>query len=326
MGFGCAAWLICFNLFRLPRPDLLGEISVLNKRYKTKSKNNPLFNRATSAVIEKLEDRCMLYGDTTTVESLPYDLSFNTANNGGITDVNGVGTGFTFVQPNKNTTATSTPEYNPGLIDVNTTTGVLDLTTTGNATNGGPWEGDNTLVNGLQTTFDASTTTGAWTITTRLQGPLSNLSNPSDQGGIYFGPNDDNYIKLVAAAQPSPNNQVLQFVDEINQTTHTIPAANSYTNIGSFSSINTLDLRISGDPTSGTILGFYRINGGSFVELGQQFTYTGATKSLFFNQAEPAGIIAMAKNNLAPIQVGFDSFDIEPGTPTDHQRPYRVGR
>jgi fibronectin type 3 domain-containing protein len=301
----------------MPRAELLGEIFVLKQRYgnkkSRKTQNKSVVGQATNTIVERLEDRTMLYGDTTTVEPLPYDLFFNT-NNGGISDTNGVGTGFTFVQPNKNTTGTSSPEYSPSLINDNTATGVLNLTTTGNATNGGPWEGDNSLVNGLQTTFNA--TTGAWTITVQLQGnpTLSYLSTASDQGGIYFGPNDDNYIKLVAAAQPSPNNQVIQFVDEINQTTHTIPSANSYTNIGSFSSINTLDLRMSGDPTSGTVIGFYSINGGAFVPLGQQFNYTGANESMFFSPTARAGIIAMAKNNLTPIQVGFDSFGIDPGT------------
>lgn len=278
-------------------------------------------------VIERLEQRCLMYGNLSTVEPLPVTLDFN-QDNGGVVDSAGVGTGFTFIQQNKNTNvATSSfPEYNPALISIprnpdNTFKGILNLTTTGNATNGGPYEGDNTLVNNLETTFDA--TTGAFTITASLVGPLTNIKDASDQGGIMFGPDQDNYIKLVAAAQPSPNNQVIQFMDEAKSGstfTHTYATASTYTNVGAFSAITSLDLRISGDPTTGKIIGFYRINGGSYIKLSQEFNYTGTTASSFFSPTARAGLIAMAKNNLAPITVSFDKFSIEQGTPAS-QRP-----
>jgi fibronectin type 3 domain-containing protein len=297
---------------------------VLKQRNK---KSASVFDRAVSAVIEPLEERCMMYGDTTTVQALPYDLFFN-ANNGGVVDAHGAGTGFSSVEPNKNTNAATSffPEYNNTLISETNPdgsfTGALALTTTGNATNGGPYEGDNTLVNGLQTTFDAST--GAFSVTVRLQGPLSNLAAASEQGGLFFGPDEDNYIKLVAAAQPSPNNQVLQFIDETKSGStyvHQIAPANTYTTIPNttFASINTLDLRITGIPSTGTIIGSYRVNGvGPFVPLQQQFTYTGATAAMFFSTTAHAGITAMAKNNLTPIQVSFDSFSIDPFVSNDN--------
>ena len=65
-------------------------------------------------------------------------------------------------------------------------------------------------MNALQTQFNA--TTGSFTLTTRLVGPLGFLKAASEQGGLVFGPDQDNYIKLVAVAQP--NGQFLQFVDE----------------------------------------------------------------------------------------------------------------
>ncbi len=54
-----------------------------------------------------------------------------------------------------------------------------------------------------------SPSTSGFTIKTRLVGPLNFLAAASEQGGISFGPDQDNYVKLVAVAQP--NGQFLQF-------------------------------------------------------------------------------------------------------------------
>src|SRR5690606_23483118 len=136
--------------------------------------------------------------------TLPFILDFS-SDQGEILDKDGEGTGFTRLQENK-----LGNQYQPQLIDLDTTTGVLKLTTTGNSSNGGPRDGDNTLVNGLETQFDA--TTSGWSITARLLGPLTNLAFPYQQGGIFFGPDQHNHVKLVAVAHNG--GQFLEFVDE----------------------------------------------------------------------------------------------------------------
>jgi hypothetical protein len=277
------------------------------KKASSSSKKNLItaeLGRAMLPVIESLEGRCLMSGDTTTVQALPFTLNFDSAVPGTMADAGSQGTGFTFVQPNKNGN-----EYQPSLISLQTASSVLNITTTGTSTAGGSWEADNSLVDALNTQFNG--TTGAFTITTRLKGPLSYLASPSEQGGVTFGPDDDNYVKFVAVSQPS--GQMLQFVDEQKPTgatsfTHAITS--SYTSIGSFANINTLDLRISGDPSTGKVTGAYAINGGSFVNVSQSVTLSGAEGTAFFNAASRAGLIAMAKNNLAPISVSFDSFSI----------------
>src|SRR4051794_20765577 len=75
-------------------------------------------------VFEALEQRQLL--STTTVQTLPFSLDFG-ADKGEITDKDGQGTGFTRVQAN-----TAGNQYNPSLIDLDTTGGVLKLTTSGN--------------------------------------------------------------------------------------------------------------------------------------------------------------------------------------------------
>ena len=136
------------------------------------------------------------------------------------------------------------------MIDLDTGGGLLKITSTGNSTAGSNYGSDNSLVNGLQAQFNA-TVNGGFTISTRLVGPLSNLTNPSAQGGLLFGPDADNYVKLVAVA--TTNGQVLQFLDEQGGSTHALGGGGATENIGAFSVINSLDLLISGDASSGTI-------------------------------------------------------------------------
>ena len=139
-----------------------------------------------------------------TIQTLPFFLDFGT-DRAELVDKDGQGTGFTRVQANKNAN-----EYQPALIDLDTTLGRLKLTTTGTSTAASNSRGDNTLVNALETQFNA--TTSGFKITTRLVGPLDYLNNPSEQAGIMFGPDQDNFIKLVAISQPG--GQVIQFADE----------------------------------------------------------------------------------------------------------------
>ncbi|HEX4794917.1 MAG TPA: Ig-like domain-containing protein [Humisphaera sp.] len=252
--------------------------------------------RATSPVIEGLEQRTLLSS------TLPFVLNFNQSA-GGIFDATGQGTGFTAVEPNKLST-----EYQPNLIHLNTAAGELDFTTVGTTTSGSNYESDNTQVNALQTTFDG--TTSGFTLTTRLKGPLSQIAAPYEQAGIFFGPDQDNWVKIVAIDMPAKG-QVLQFTDEQNRTTHAIL---TYTNIGNFASANTLDLRLTGDAATGQVFASYSLNGGAFIAATGAVTFSGAEKAAFFNANSVGGIFDSSKNNLAPISVGFTHFEIDPGT------------
>jgi len=78
-------------------------------------------------VLEDLEGRRLM--STSTVQSLPFSLDFS-SDKDEIQDKDGQGTGFTRVQGNKNGS-----EYQADLIDLDTATGVLKITTAGNSTN-----------------------------------------------------------------------------------------------------------------------------------------------------------------------------------------------
>ena len=80
--------------------------------------------RAIRPEVEKLEERQLLSGDPlayqNVIQTLPYSLNFQSAQNG-VFDTNGLGTGFTLVQPNKNGT-----QYQPSLVYLNTAIGELE--------------------------------------------------------------------------------------------------------------------------------------------------------------------------------------------------------
>src|SRR5947208_2861991 len=132
-------------------------------------------------VLENLEERRLL--STSTVQTLPFSLDFS-SDKGEILDKDGQGTGFTRMQTNKNGN-----EYQANLIDLVTGTGVLKITTTGNSTNGSNSGSDNTQVDALETQFNG--TSNSFTIQARLIGPLSNIAAQYQQGGIFFGPDQD---------------------------------------------------------------------------------------------------------------------------------------
>jgi fibronectin type 3 domain-containing protein len=260
---------------------------------------------AIHPVMEKLEGRQLMSGDPlayqNVIQTLPYSLNFTSPQNG-VFDTNGLGTGFTRLQVNRLGT-----QYQQALINMNTAAGELDLTTQGTSTTGSNYGTDNTLVNALETQFDG--TTSGFTITTRLKGPLGALNANYDSGGVYFGPDDDNYIKLVAEYD-STKGQTLQFVDEQGGTTHTV---NSYQSIGSFANVTSLDLRLTGDAATGQVTASYAVNGGVFTQMPGTVALTGTEAKAFFNSAARGGILALSRNSLPPITVAFSHFEIDAG-------------
>ncbi len=261
--------------------------------------------RAVRSVVELLEGRQLFAGDPLAfqdvVQTLPYSLDFTQEVNG-VFDNAGQSTGFTRVQTN-----TAGTQYQPALINLNTAAGELDITTTGTSAAGSNFGLDNSQVNALETQFDG--TTSGFTITARLKGSLSYMNAAYDGGGIYFGPDQDNYIKLIAEYD-AVKGQTLQFADEQGPSTHTV---NAYTNIGSFANIVTLDLKLTGDAGAGTVTGSYSVNGGAWIAMPQSVTLTGTEAAIFFNSASRAGIIASNKNDLPGVTVAFTHFGIDPG-------------
>src|SRR5262245_56869227 len=252
-------------------------------------------------VLENLEGRRLL--SASTVQTLPFNLDFS-SDKGEILDKDGQGTGFTRVQANKNGN-----EYQANLVDLVTGSGVLKISTTGNATNGSNSGSDNTQVDALETQFNG--TAGAFTVQARILGPLSFITAQYQQGGIYFGPDQDNFVKLVAVY--GSNGPVLQFKDELGGAAATLSSSVQNINVGSFANINTLDLRIIGDPSTAKISGAYSINGGSFVTISSSLTLSAPNKAKFFTSTSRGGVMQNNKGAATPVTITYDNFSITSG-------------
>lgn len=265
---------------------------------------------AWATPLESLEHRQHM--DAAAVQSTPFALDFNSDINDSVKDKNGKGTGFTRVQDNAAHNA-----YQPDKIELDTAAGTLKITTVGSALYGSSGGTDNAQTNALETQFNGNQK--GFTIETRLIGPLSNLNDRYEQAGIYFGADQDNYIKL--AAMRNWNGQYLGFEDEYSNgtggVTTTRNGTNAQTNIGSFASINTLDLRIVGDASTGVVSAYWRVNSdnGAFSQVGFSITIAADKRATFFSATSRAGIIAAHKNDIGPITATFDSFKITGGTP-----------
>ena len=159
--------------------------------------------------------------------------------------------------------------------------------TFGTDTTGSNGGQDNTLVNGLRTNFDASA--GKFAVGTKLNGPL-NLTSGNQQGGVMFGPDQDNFVKLVAInTNGAP---AIEFFAEQNGTGATqgtrIPIPNA-------ASVTSLELFLLGDPNAGTVQAAYRIDGGNLVTMPNTVTLTGTQIGRFFAEQAKGGIITQHK-------------------------------
>src|SRR5438093_11938396 len=99
---------------------------------------------ARRAVVESLESRTLFAGDFNAGVALPYQLDFNRSR-AGVVDRDGSGTGFTWVQPNRDGT-----ELDTSKMDLRIGAGFLRLLSVG--TN---YDATNTLKNALTVRYSA---------------------------------------------------------------------------------------------------------------------------------------------------------------------------
>ena len=250
------------------------------------------FRSRSRPLAEKLESRRLLSGgDPTSGYALPISLDFNKPA-GGVTDQAGRGTGFTWVQPNRLGSG-----YDSSKVVLKPGAGLLRLYATGADADTTNYEAVNDLSNVLNLRFSASSK--PFVISTRLNGPFPQLTTSAQQGGIIFGPDEDDYVKLVVGVTAGGTG--LEFLDEQKfKTGYRHSLSPEITDIGSLTSIQTLDLYLSCDPKSDTVRALYRINGGDVIQLGQTLTLKGDKASAFFSNAGYSGIMQVQNDNTGP--------------------------
>jgi glucose/arabinose dehydrogenase/N-acetylneuraminic acid mutarotase len=231
---------------------------------------------------------------------LPYLLDF-TQNHGKILDKNNVGTGFTYIdQP------TNSSGYLPQNLTMNTAApGTLRVTTTNGIMFGAANSQDNALAVGI----DAPSQTSV--LETTLLNPPAGSGN-YEQGGLWFGNNEDNYVKLDIISTSA--GRVIEYVMEVNGS----KSASKTTGALNLSNSNVL-LRLSANPSNRTITAYYQVNGGSTVQLGsfvapsEFFSFDAAGIDPTIGTRSFGGIYATHRHGTTPLSYTFDHFSIKAG-------------
>ncbi|RAJ11492.1 malectin domain-containing carbohydrate-binding protein, partial [Arenibacter echinorum] len=262
--------------------------------------------------------------------TLPVNLNFD-GNQGGI-----LSTGFTMVDP-PSTILTGDDDINdddvPGLVaqNISLSSGVLNVTAT-KGINYSQLSGTpnstftNSQMNALGVGFEASSNVidiAAVIDQPNFTGSLNGGDNGSQQAGIWFGLNENNFVKLVVV-KANTTQQKIQFALE-----HTDPnnAANliiTELNTGNFntSGVSQINFRISIDPSDNSVRGFYSLDGGSEIQVGQSGTDFLTAPTTFLNGTDHdnnigsnnlifAGIMTTTRRATGgSMVISYDSFSV----------------
>jgi hypothetical protein len=220
---------------------------------------------------------------------LPHSLDFD-EDHGGIRDGNGVGTGFTYIDP-----PDAGGGYVPDALEV--AGGALTIRTH----SGIQWQEANALVNGLGVGIPSRGEV-ITARTTLLDSPRG--SRRYEQAGLWLGSDQDNYVKLVLTSPPTRFR--LEFTMEIRGRKvaihrSTLPGSGS----------EGVSLLLRRDTRRNTVGAWYATGSQPFTELG---TFSGTTD---LGRVEPtpgvqgfAGIFATHRRATSGLTYRFDDFSL----------------
>lgn len=242
--------------------------------------------------------------------ALPFSLDFNGAA-GGLSD-----TGFTMVDnPSARITADG-PVFNPivpgyepsklslsnGNLIINANNGIAYRT---NGTGGDQSSDVNSQINTLGVGIDADSY-GNFSIETSIVNPYTDGSNDSEQAGIWFGLDEDNFVKYVANVSGG-----LELRKEVNGISINGPADQIALAVPNLNN-STVGLRLYVDVTTNTLIAFYTLNGGTEVEMGSlPLPSEYISGNTAYDDLSFAGIFATKRRELAAdVNYTFEDFTI----------------
>ena len=243
---------------------------------------------------------------------LPLSLDW-AADQGGYADGNGVGTGFTMVLPS------TTGGYLPAKLNVDQQAGLLRIAATSGTsyltpattTNG------NSLDNGLGVQLDASKTQ---TISSRVVG-LPTTLNAGEAAGIWFGNDQDNYVKFTAVAT-SGGLMKLQALREIGGASTSADEINGPT----VKAGDAVEFALVVDPTAAKVTATFSINGAAVRTLGSQTVPPAFFADATAANGSYAGIFTSSRKNwvvgTAGLGIALDYFRVAAGTVPLTPTPY----
>lgn len=231
--------------------------------------------------------------------SLPYQLTF-TEGQGYFPDKNGWGTGFTWIDKPSNGTGFISEN-----LEMNFYQGVLQFTTTA----GIQYKDVNSQDNALAVGFAAPNQI------TRISTEILNLPAATgnyEQAGLWFGNNEDNYVKLVVMS--TPQGLRVHYLLELGGTT----ATEKVISVGSLVGKD-ITLSMAVDPYDRSVDLAYKIEGGTIQQAGsvsppdEFFSFDAAGIDPEIGTRSFTGILATHRNGSTPITYLFDEFTMEAG-------------
>ncbi|MEP7191066.1 MAG: hypothetical protein ABI901_17890, partial [Roseiflexaceae bacterium] len=186
------------------------------------------------------------------------------------------------------------------------------------ATGGSNYSSSNNQDNALQVGFDARQTV---TIQTRIADPFNGVTpDAGKSGGIFFGLDEDNYVKLVVVGKEGDNKigtVVFAVENEGNYSTpYWIKPVDVHVGNG-----HTLDLFLVLDPATQRVVVQYRDTSdgpAAITTIGEIDTRTTPWMAKLFKLGAAAGVLN-TNNSAATFGVAFDYFKIEQSTPPPQQ-------
>ncbi|MDD9206294.1 hypothetical protein PU560_07410, partial [Georgenia sp. 10Sc9-8] len=241
----------------------------------------------------------------------PLELEFD-GTDGGLLAGNDVDTGFTMVQPSSEGGEYYVPELMEvadGQLTITPTQGIAYLQP--GETGGSPNAQDNTLGVGV----DATDTNLRFT---------TSLNSPADatgyaQAGLWFGPDEDNYVKLALIGSGDIGRQI-QLSREVDGVTDTSASGGDQATITTDQASvedGPVTLTLDVNTITGTITGYYQLTGGEqellgTVDLPESFV-DGTLLATDVGEANTfAGIFATRRNlvETAPLAYSFEDFSV----------------
>jgi N-acetylneuraminic acid mutarotase/glucose/arabinose dehydrogenase len=225
---------------------------------------------------------------------LPYELDFSTDHRF-VADRNGVGTGFTYVDG-------SEARYDPAKLLMDLPNSALKIETTAGIMTRNVDTQRNALAVGIAAPNQVSV------ISTTLVNPPAGTGN-YEQAGLWFGNDDDNYVKLTVQSQPTGTR--IQLYLELNGAT-----AVEF-NGGTFNlSASRVSLTLRANPLNRTVTGSFRIGNGAeetratVTVPGEFFSFDAAGIDPRIGTRSFGGIFATHRFGPGPLTYTFDDFSV----------------
>ncbi|MDT7827289.1 malectin domain-containing carbohydrate-binding protein [Pricia sp. S334] len=242
--------------------------------------------------------------------ALPFNLSFD-GSEGGLSN-----TGFTMVDnPSARITADgpvtnpNVPGYEPSKLSfsndnliINANNGIAYRT---NGLGAGNSSDVNSQINTLGVGIDADTY-GSFSIETSIVNPYTDGSNNSEQAGIWFGLDEDNFVKYVANV--SGELELRKEVNGISENDATDQLSLPVTGLNN----STVGLRLFVDVAANAMTAFYTLDNGAEVEMGSMpLPSSYVVGNTAYDNLSFAGIFASKRREMtADVNYTFEDFSI----------------